>query len=369
MPDSEAAWDRYLDQAFLSGRKIVTNSPQEVFAIDVGTHRLPVTLNREGRAGTTWVNSLRNAYGPYARVELGLVKMPFLHRCLCGLASLLGEQLIRAGGLSGGAFLGNWLISTNLHPAGLTTEQLLSATKEIAAKEPTLPIIIRSLTPKLHAGLIDDLKSAGFLLFPTRQIWIADNLNGVTWKRLRDVRRDLALEKQSHLSHEWIHGEDFTVSQFGEATQLFNDLYRIKYPRHNPEFTEDFLHLGVDTGALKVLGLRRLGDTALCGMIAMIRRGGVMATTALGYDLNSSLDEGLYRLLSIKAFLIAREAGLPLHCSAGAGGFKNSRGASHHLEYAAVWAGHLPSWRQALLRHLQSLLKKVAIPVLEKPIL
>ncbi|MEN9361022.1 MAG: hypothetical protein RL095_2557 [Verrucomicrobiota bacterium] len=43
--------------------------------------------------------------------------------------------------------------------------------------------------------------------------------------------------------------------------------------------------------------------------------------------------------------------------------------ASHHFEFAAIWIRYLPRWRQALLRQVHALLRRVAVPLLEQPIL
>ena len=67
------------------------------------------------------------------------------------------EGLLAAGGLSGGNFLNNWLLATNLYPPDLALADIEAPLEELCRREPRLPVVVRSLTAPLHAALLADL--------------------------------------------------------------------------------------------------------------------------------------------------------------------------------------------------------------------
>jgi hypothetical protein len=363
--DSAAGWDHFLDAALRSKEPIVTNAQMPVRVLEVAGHRMPVTLNRTNSAVTSWVASLSNAYGPYARAEMELVGMPRLQRPLYGAASVLAEQLLNVSGLKGGAFLNNWFLATNLHPQKLHWTDVLWAVKALTKEESDLPVILRSLTPLLHLDLLKKLSEIGFLLIPTRQVWVAAHVTADAWLKHSDVRKDIALERRTSNDFDWVPAEVFADTDYAQAVRLYDALYRGKYPQFNPAYTESFFRLGASTGFMNLKGLRRRSTGELCGLVGIINRDGVYATPVLGYDLNADPKEGLYRKLMLQAFMETRNNGGVLHCSGGAGSFKKQRGAHHYVEFAAVWAEHLPMYRRASLRALHQIVQKVAVPYLE----
>jgi hypothetical protein len=363
------SWDRFLDQALAQLPRLVSNAALPVEVVNLDGLRLPVTLNLQGDSGTSWVASLANAYGPYARAEMALVGLPRAARPLCAAASLVAQGLLGAGGLSGGAFLNNWLLSTNLHPHHMGPAQVLQASSELAQAYPRLPVVLRSLTPSLHAPLMAELVRAGWLLLPSRQVWLHMDLAGGAWRSRSDARRDLRLDEDAGQGTIWVDGSAFTDDDFAQAAALYQDLYRRKYPRFNPDYGEAFLRQGCATGWLRLAGLRRKAETRLCGVLGVVERDGMMATPVLGYELGAPASEGLYRRLFLRALLWAEAGGHLKHCSAGAGAFKHNRGATRHIEYAAVDARHLPLWRRGALRALHAPLQQVAVPFLSSRVL
>ena len=76
--------------------------------------------------------------------------------------------------------------------------------------------------------------------------------------------------------------------------------------------------------------------------------------------------DGLYRQLMALQLRLAREAGLKLHYSSGAGDFKRRRGGEAHLEYNAVFAHHLHGRHRLALTTLAALLQRAATPLLQR---
>jgi len=360
---SATVWDKFLLDG-LTTQRLVNNVALDTGVLVLRDQMIPVTYNLSGLANTSWVASLRNSYGPYARAETRLVGMSAGPRIFYQAASVLSESLLSLAGIRGGLFLNNWLLATNLHSARFDTSTILAARDKLLLEHPDQPVIVRSLTPPLHAGLLSELVSEGFHLIPTRQVWLMDELSSGDWRRHSDVKRDLALETRELSSSEWVPGTSFTDADFAQAVILYDQLYRGKYPYHNPAYDEAFLRFGISTGWLKAFGLR-LNGNPLSGMVGLISQGNWFATPVLGYDLHAEKQKGLYRRLMLKAFLTVEAASGQLHCSGGAGGFKQQRGARFAVEFAAMYARHLPAYRRPALRVMTDLLWRLAVPYLQ----
>lgn len=362
---TEEVWQSFLARGLLGGGELVRNAAVDITQVTVGDSSVPLVLNRTGRPDCSWVASLRNAYGPYARAETDIIRMNRWVRPLYLAGSAAAEQLLRCGGLAGGAFLNNWLLATNLYREDFSAAAILARLEDLAQTEPTLPIVIRSLTPPLHATLIQDLAAAGFLLLPSRQVWIVDDPASREWRTHRDSRRDIALAQATTDEWRWVPAAEFTDDDFERALHLYQRLYRERYPRFNPDYTGTYLRRAAATGFLEIYGLRAWRGGRLAGFIGMAHRGAQSCTPVLGYDLDAAPAVGLYRLLMLKAFITCEARRSIFHCSAGAGLFKYNRGARHYVEFAAIWANHLPAYRRASLRELSRAVLKLVVPYLE----
>ena len=368
MDNSATAWQQFLDEGLLKYPNFVKNAAIKIETYDAITQRIPVCINQAGDPETSWVASLLNAYGLYARAETDIVKMSFLTKSLYCAASHLTQQLVNGAALSGGAYANNWLLATNLYANDFDVNSFKNTTEKIIENHPNLPVIFRSLTPALHADLIAELELAGFLMLPTRQVWVTENLATGLWRHKSDVKSDLKLEAKQSEQYNigWINGVEFTQDHFQQAINLYQDLYRVKYPKFNPDYTNDFLKSGVETGFLQLSGLLDIEKNRLIGMVGIIQLDGVFATPVLGYDRALPSASGIYRRLMLKAFLTTEAASGILHCSGGAGSFKRNRGANFYPEFAAIWPHHLPYWRKPFMAAINQIAKNIALPYLQK---
>ncbi|WP_018605197.1 GNAT family N-acetyltransferase [Uliginosibacterium gangwonense] len=367
MPEVCDPWQAFLHTALLP-RRLASNLSVDTHLVLAGGQNMPVTLNLDGQAMTSWVASLRNSYGPYARAETDLVGMsPWLKPLYQG-ASQFAERLLCMGGLKGGLFLNNWLLATNLYSQAFDCASILHACAELEKTYPDVPVVVRSLVAPLHARLMAELAQADFVFLPTRQVWLQHEIQTGGWRHHSDVKKDLALEHRKAATTEWVPGAQFCDADFSRACSLYNALYRGRYPVHNPDYQDAFFRLGVQSGWLRLYGLREPGKP-LCGVVGVIEREGVYATPVLGYDLTASTAEGLYRRLMLKAFLEVEEGRGILHCSGGAGHFKRQRGACSAVEFAAIHVARLSRPQRAALRSLAGLLHKLAVPYLQEKVL
>lgn len=117
-------WAEFLTRGLLGPTRLIGNADVTISSLAMGDQIVPLVTNRTGGAECSWVTSLRNAYGPYARAETDLVHMNRWVQPLYLAASHAAEGLLVAGGLAGGHFLNNWLLATNLYRRGLTLAEI-----------------------------------------------------------------------------------------------------------------------------------------------------------------------------------------------------------------------------------------------------
>lgn len=356
----QGAWNEFLK--YLCSKQLVDNVECPTVAVTAGGRQWPVTMNSTGKPSTSWVASLRNAYGPYARAESRMVGLPKSQVLISDIASVLGEQVLRATGLADALILNNWLISTNLLTTDFDAATVEDARARLQFAYPGKTVMIRSLLREHHADLMHSLAEKGWLFFPTRQVWLMDQLHSVDFRKRRDIKADLKLNEQMCQRGVWCPAESFNQEDWVRAVDLYDQLYRVKYPAHNPAYNMAFLTAAHETGWLQIKGWRN-NEGRLDGVVGLLRRPEWLSCPLLGYDLSRPHEEGLYRRLSLQSILTAEAENRILHLSAGAGLFKQTRGASFVVEYAAahVASGKARRW---LAETLSGALSRWAVPAL-----
>lgn len=342
---------------------MVPNLETRLAVCRAGGIDLPVTINRRDQAPTCYLCSPSTAYIGYAREELRhFTRHWFLNRALNALVSL-GQPVLAASGLDGQVQPNNWLLATNPLPE-LDREDLVLLTSRLVAEWPELAVIWRSLNDVSDARGLDVFQAAGYELLPARQIYLFDCREGAAQPRVhRDERRDLALLDDGSL--ELVPHESFSDTDFGRAQLLYQLLYLDKYTWLNPHYTAEFLKAMHQAALLQFHGLRSRSGS-LDGVIAFFHSGDVMTAPIVGYDTSQPQALGLYRRLMGVALRRARVKRMLFNMSAGAAGFKRSRGGVAAIEYSAVYARHLGLYQRAAIGSLRAILAGVGVPLLRR---
>ncbi len=338
---------------------MIANVRTRWLALRSGQRIFPVTAN-DGEAGDSYVCLPHTAYALYGRAELDLVDVGAwapLFRLLIGLA---GRALLAAG-LNRIVNLDNWLVSTNLH-GDWAGEDLPEIRRQLQRHFPGHIIALRSLDAWSSPALIDAARGDGWLLVPSRQIWVTDDLER-QWRRRDSTKRDFRVLRRSGLTVEEIgHMSDGDAARIAE---LYHRLYVGKYSALNPIFTPAYIAMTHRCGMLRYR-VARSPAGAIQAVAAVWQRGGVLTTPIVGYDTEQPQSAGLYRIACCLLSEMAVESGARLHGSAGAGDFKRSRGARGEIEYWAMHVGHLPPGRRAAVAALRFLLDRLAVPMMKR---
>ena len=313
-----------------------------------------------GRGECSYPCSLLTQYVRYPLAELSLVPSRLLRvSARLGLA-LLGVAL-RCGRVDRSVQWSSSLLSTDLHDPALGAEAD-AATRVLIERFPDRAVLLRNIHAFEDPGLPERLKSCGYELITSRQIYFFDGKTGCFGAR-SDVKRDWkalrSLKDYSVVEH-----SQFTSSEVPRILELYRMLYLEKHSSLNPQYTERFVEGALAGGFLEFRGLRHTSGR-LDGVFACFSRGDVTSTPFIGYDTTLPAELGLYRLLV--ALLLQRVAGdkVLLNYSSGAGEFKRRRGGEPAIEWNAVYVRHLPWYRRAVFKLLQFLANRFGRRFLE----
>lgn len=360
-PEARDRVAREYVQAFAAkgSRTYIANLATTVRLYQWGEHSLPLTVN-DGGPGETFVCSPQVGYIAYPLEELrhfpNRALVPLLRALIRGVGAVLAlcrvERIVH---------LNNWMMSTNL-PVALDPALAERVTRELAESYPAHFLAMRSLTRRHSAPLIAALEAAGWVLLPSRQVFLLEDAKHQSAAR-RDIRRDDALWRREEFAYEEIAelGED----DARRIADLYAQLYLDKYSRLNPAFTPAFVAMTHDIGLLRYQVLR---DAA--GVIqafgAMHRFGDYATMPLIGYDRSVDQDRGLYRLAFHAGTSYAMREGLRFNMSSGATAFKRNRGAVAEMEFTAFYARHLPAARRLPFGVLQWVANAIGMPILRK---
>jgi hypothetical protein len=336
---------------------MVSNVATRLSTLDVAGRTTPVTVD-DGALGGSYVCSPHSAYVLYARAELDLLKVGWTaYPSRAAHAAL--DLMLKAARINRIVHLGNWLLSTNLH-GGWRGEGVKAAREALADAHPDHFLGIRSVDDWSSPGLREALAADGWILVPSRQVWVVDDL-ARDWRKRNEYGNDRRLVARSPLAI-----SDLETVEAGDAAriaELYAMLYVGKYSALNPVFTPAFIQASASSGMI-AYRVARGADGTIVAVAGMWERGGVMTPPVVGYDTARPKREGLYRIASWMFMERAMQAGWRLHGSAGAAHFKRLRGARPVIEWNAYHAAHLTAARRRSVEALALLLRRFVVPVM-----
>lgn len=348
--------------AHLSGRgmaALVANVSAEIVLERHEGHDLPLVVNH-GQWGGSYVAAPHSAYVLYPQEELDLVDIGRL-RLPAKILIAMADRLLRRMQINRAVQIDNWLLSTNLH--GRWTGTGIAALRaDLARRFPDHFLLVRSVDDWSSPELLANLRQDGWLLLPSRQIWVTDDLDR-EWATRNSVKNDRRKLVQSGLEIEDL--ERLSDADAARIAQLYAMLYIRKYSPLNPQYTPRWMQMAVETGLFHIR-VARDAQGQILAAAGIVIRAGIATNPMLGYDTSRPQADGLYRIASWLVGDFARAHKLRLNGSAGAGHFKQQRGARSQIEYTAFHAAHLPAWRRVPLVVIAIALDWLAIPVMQK---
>lgn len=349
----------------IDSRRIVRNVSTQLKILDIGRHAFPVSVNEGAEdPGNSYVVSPLNAYSGYAKFEIDRLPRRWLSGPLRQLVNVIGWRL-EAASVDRVVQLNNWLLSTNVYPVDWSGDELGQATEMLVEKFPDHALCWRSLNRFSNAPLIDRMESLGYLLVPSRQVWLFDGRCGdqSAFLRRHNTRLDAALYRR--MPYDIMSGCVLDDSDFERLEYLYNLLYLEKYCELNPQFTAAWLRCGQRDGWLQLHALRDKAGR-LDGVLGWVGNDQVLTAPIVGYDTTLPRRLGLYRLITQLCLQEAAKRKTLLNFSSGAAHFKRLRGGRPEIEYSLIYVRHLPADRRRTWAMLSRILLGVGVPLMRR---
>lgn len=343
-------------------RSLIHNLSTRMLLLEHDELSLPLSLTDRYQSGNSYVVSPQSACVDYAADEL-----PPLPSWLQGLLrttlAATGHWLERRE-LDRHVAINNWLLSTNLYPPQWDGAGITPLTDALCQSFPEHALVWRSLNPFTNAALLRAFSEQGYLLLPSRRLFIFDARSGgaSTFLKHNSTRNDARMRRNSAAS--CVAHEELQPSDFARMAALYHALYVGKYNALNPQYSARWLQLAHQHRWLQFCGLRN-GDGELLAINGWFSTATTLSTPIVGYDTAVPQSLGLYRQLSALTLSEATRRACVLNFSAGAAHFKQQRGGMPFIEYSAVYIAHLPPARQQAWRLLAWLARHCAVPLMQ----
>ncbi|SHE80766.1 Acetyltransferase (GNAT) domain-containing protein [Seinonella peptonophila] len=354
---------RYLSPFVLGDvSSFISNINTEIQVIELENHLLPVTINQREYQNAYSCSPITQ-YITCAKEELWELRDPYLEKTLSTLLSTL-RYLLKLGQLNRVVIVNNWLLSTNLYPP-ISQEQINWITSYLIKQFPKHAILFRSITAYHPIGLHASLLQAGYQAVPSRQVYYyaPSQWNHLKSRQRNLLRRELRFYTQS--AYQWRKDQKkWTEKELHRIIDLYQQLYIEKYSPNHPRLTTQWLQHAIQSGWLHVGVLEKAGQ--IDAAYGYFMQNKMMTTPLLGYQTSIPQKEGLYRILSRLLVKEASANSLLQHQSSGAAAFKRDRGAFAKIEYTMAYTKHLPFQQRKSWAFLQSLLEKIALPIITK---
>lgn len=341
-------------------RVFIKNVDTQLKQFAIEDYNLPATINN-GQWQNSYVCSPYTALNGYCMEELEKVNNRLFRMLVRPLIRLVGGYMKRRD-INKNIHINNWMLSTNLYPNKMSGRDLATDTQTWSNDFPDHALIFRSLNDFNNRTLIDNLKKTGYLLMPSRQVYLYDKTLSDIQKR-HNVNVDAKLLTRNDYSY--VPASDILASDIARIVELYNYLYIAKYSQFNPMFSEKFIEHLLQNPHFELYGFRnKQGELDAVGGRFSIDN--VTSLPIVGYDTNLPAKLGLYRRVLIATNLHALESNLTFNASSGASHFKILRGATPFIEYSAIYIAHLPKARQSVWRLINALLTRIGVPIIQK---
>lgn len=348
-------------QHFMPSSHMIDNVDTQLKVLALSEHcQLPMSLNNT-EFNNSYVCSPYTAFIPYCLEELDKLNKPWLESLIRPCIRLLGHYL-KKNNINRVLHVNNWLLSTNLYPKSFHPDAIKALTEALVKDYCEHTLIFRSLNPYSNPELIQGFKQAGYILAPSRQVYIYDK-KLADYQQRRDYKNDVNLLKKS--PYQRVTQANITPHDYPRIIELYNMLYVSKYSQLNPQFTEAYLKAMFQHPHFSFEGFRN-AQGILDAIAGRFTIEGIVTSPIVGYDITQPKKLGLYRLAAFSGLDFAQRNQKIFNASSGAAHFKRQRGGQPFIEYSAVYIRHLPKKTQRMWHVLSWITNNIFVPLIKK---
>lgn len=334
----------------------IDNVKTHMLALKIDDIVLPVTINH-----TEYLNSyVCSIYSHFINCPKELLNR-LRNRFLGSLGGFFFDVFgiaLRWGKIDKVVAVNNWLLPTNLYPE-LNQDHIKAIKDYLLTLYPDHAIVFYSINPDTHPSLHQWLKKEDFDFIAKRRVFLLDTTKESVFAA-RMFKSDLKLYEKN--TYTWLDHAEIKSEEAHRILELYYALYHEKYSHLNPMINHRYILLALQEKLLSFHALKK--EDTIFAVMGHYSRQGIMTSPFFGYDQRLPQEEGLYRLLSTRLSLKAKETKVMLNQSAGAASYKKLRRAKPSTEYLAVFRRHLPLKRRIVWKVLQKLINGLGIPIL-----
>lgn len=343
-------------------KELIDNIDTQMYFLSIKDKVLPVTIN-DAAYDTCYACSIYTGFISYGRSELKKINSFFLKKILTVVINFF-EKLFRIAEIDRVISHNNFLLSTNLYPSFSIDKKELCLYLESLRKEfPRHAIIFRSLNEHANALLIKKLSDSGFILCPSRQVYIFDR-SIKDFRKQSSFKSDLKILKRQS-SYSFVFNHEIEERDYSRIAELYDKLYIEKYSKFNPDFNKNYIEFSHKSHLIDYFALRNQ-EGVIDAVVGCYDRELVTTAPIVGYDTSLPKKLGLYRMLMAYCINRADNKNLILNLSSGASHFKILRGGVPYIEYSALYIRHLKGWSFFTWNILRYMLKYIVIPIIKK---
>lgn len=341
--------------------KPISNAETKMILHKIADCKIPITINN-AEYNSSYVCSPYTGIIPYCKEELYKINNNVVKKIVNILINIFGKYF-KNSNINKVVQINNWMLSTNILHYNLDINAFIKMKKDILMKYPGHAILIRSLNGYQHQNLISELKKKGFLMAPSRQVYIFNDKSEIYSHN--DIKNDLRIKRKNQF--EYVDEKSFSDLDIKRAVYLYRQLYIDKYSQHNPQFTYAYFKSIKENDQFELYGYRdRTEKKELQAIGVRFYIHDQVTLPIVGYNLSRPKKEGLYRLIMLNTIEFSYKRGFIFNASSGAPHFKEQRGAQPYIEYTAIYSKHLPKKQKQMWKRLNRVLLMVMQPILVK---
>lgn len=322
----------------------------------------------DGKRGKASVFSPTAHYLHYPLLEMGRnASLP--RKAAYAALGMPWEVLFHATRLDRVVYVNHWLLK-GAPPLELDHNALNVLIQAIKADHPGHAVVFSGIVPAITPHLGRVLTALGGRAVQSRTLHLVDMNAPVSGPSRRGMREKRNVDRRLYESRlpDRILDRGKLLDQAGRIRELYAQLYLRKYSTMNPQYTEEFFRIVIqseefhvaawfDNGGLEAFNIRLVRDR-------------INHWSICGYDVHAPRKKGLFRLVAAEDVFGPGEIRL-INWGGGNESFKRFRGAQPVTEYDVVFDDHLSALRRfpwQVLRELCGIGKQAvaAHPVLSK---
>lgn len=309
----------------------------------------------DGKRGKASVFAPTAHYLDYPLLEMGR------HSSLAGKAAYaaLGtpwKVLFHATRLDRVVYANHWLLN-GAPPLELDHAHLNSFIETIQADHPGHAVVFSGIVPAMTPHLSRVLIALGGRAVQSRIVHIVDMKAPLSGTSMRGTREKRNVDRRLYEGRltDRITDRRTLLEQVPRIRELYAQLYLRKYSTMNPQYTEEFFRIVLQSEEFHVAGW--LDNGKLEAFNIRLVHDAVNHWSICGYDVNAPRKKGLFRLVAAEDVFGPGEFRI-INWGGGNASFKKFRGAQPVTEYDIVFDEHLSARRRfpwQVLRELRGL--------------